>query len=56
MNIANKEINKPDASKLNLQLKITTEPLPLKEKSPTAVKDIISNNVLTKVSFGKDKR
>ncbi|XP_076263621.1 EH domain-binding protein 1-like isoform X1 [Rhynchophorus ferrugineus] len=57
MNLANRETTKPDPSKLNLQLKITTEPLPVKEKSPTAVKDALSNNILTKVvsSPSKDK-
>lgn len=35
MNIA----NKGDASKLNLPLKMTTEPMPVKEKSPTTTKD-----------------
>lgn len=65
MNLANKEGGKGDASKLNLPLKITTEPLPFrensKEKSPTNVKDILlsgSKNIMSKVitSPGKDKQ
>ncbi|XP_030753930.1 EH domain-binding protein 1 isoform X3 [Sitophilus oryzae] len=62
MNIVNKE--KGDASKLTLPLKITTEPLPVKEKSPTVVKDVkdillsSSKNIMSKVksSPGKDKQ
>ncbi|XP_066260319.1 EH domain-binding protein 1 isoform X2 [Euwallacea similis] len=53
MNIANKEEGKGDASKLNLPLKITTEPLPYKEQSPTAVKEGFfggSKGLINKVS------
>ncbi|XP_060519283.1 EH domain-binding protein 1 isoform X1 [Cylas formicarius] len=65
MNLMN--IEKGDASKLNLPLKITTEPLPfrdaIKEKSPTTVKDVkdillsSSKSIMSKViaSPGKDK-
>ncbi|XP_066151430.1 EH domain-binding protein 1 isoform X2 [Euwallacea fornicatus] len=53
MNIANKEGGKGDASKLNLPLKITTEPLPYQEQSPTAVKEGFfggSKSLINKVS------
>lgn len=64
MNLANNKDSsgeqKGDASKLRLQLKITTEPEPLKdskEKSPTTVKDVkdiilnSSKTIMNKVKF-----
>lgn len=59
MNLANKNGQKGDASKLRLPLKITTEPEPVKEnneKSPTIVKDV--KNIINKVipSPVKDKQ
>ncbi|XP_018572519.1 EH domain-binding protein 1 isoform X2 [Anoplophora glabripennis] len=65
MNSVNKETDhKGDASKLRLQLKNTNEPEPVKEKSPTMVKDVkdiilsSSKTIMSKVisSPGRDKQ